>query len=529
METTENIQLVKEQLKIKTSELKKQEKEKNQLNEKIQNILTLNRKKITELQKEIEKKTEEIKEAQSQAWAARIARHSGIKEGGPEVEEIPPELRYQDPDLVSQIDKLKKREKSLMDRIDEEKKNNDKSTKDKALLLKELKRLRRELENIDSLNEQMAKLKTELHKRPEKSAADLERLLREKDDLIENYEKMLYGNVDAGEEGMLPSEIIMDLKMELNDLLEERKKMVVDLDKLQDYAAQLEMKVAMNEEKGASDRLEGRMNVESRAQATTEFSSGLEGFLITYSDMITLLLAVFILMVSISKIDPNKLLDATSSFHTNKARVQKFNLYITRDEYDMFNWIKLETEKHKARYDTFVPGGQALIHIPLNADEFFSPGSAKLVIDARQKIKEAIGDQFVNGLLEVQVEGHTDDIALKGTANFATNWELSAARAAAVAQALIDDLRIPPEKVSATGFGEFRPKIPPLENGAYTNDARAQNRRVEIVLIKDKEVLREEQEKKKAAAQGAEGGAGTAGAGATPEAGTSNDFQDQTQ
>lgn len=496
METTENIQLVKEQLKIKTKELKRQEKEKKQLNEKIQNILSLNRKKITELQKEIEKKTEEIKEAQSQAWAARIARHTAQTGEKPSGGNIPAEKLFQDPALLEQIEKLKKRELSLQERIEEEKKLNQKNIKDKNLLLKELKRLRRELENIDALNEQIAKLKAELHKRPEKSAGELERLLREKDDLIENYEKMLYGNLDPGEEGMLPSEIIMDLKMEVNDLLEERKKMVAELDKLKEYVEQLEMKVALSEEKDASDRLEGRMKVESRAQATAEFSSGLEGFLITYSDMITLLLAVFILMVSVSRIDAEKLFDATSSFQNRKARVNKMNLYLTREEYDMFNWIKIETKKHDAPYWTFVPGKEALIHITLPANEMFPPGKATLLSDAKDKIIEALGDQYQEGLLEVKVEGHTDNIPLKDTSKYKSNWELSVARAVAVAQVLIKDLRIPPEKVAATGFGEFRPKVRPGPDGKYTNDALAKNRRVEIVLIKDKDVLEEEQKKK---------------------------------
>ena len=509
MQTTENIQFVKEQLKIKTNELKRQEKEKSQLNDKIQNILTLNRKKITELQKDIEKKDEEIKEAQSQAWAARIAKHTGIKEGGKEGEEIPQELLYRDPALVEQIEQLKKREKGLVDRIEEEKKTNQKNIKDKNLLLKELKRLRRELENIDALNEQIAKLKSELHKRPEKSSADLERLLREKDDLINNYEKMLYGNVDPGEEGMLPSEIIMDLKMELNDLLEERKKMVADLDKLQEYVSQLEMKVALSEEKDASEKMESRMNVESRAAATAEFSSGLEGFLITYSDMITLLLAVFILMVSVSRIDAQKLFDATSSFQARKVRVDRQNYWLTLEEWNMLEWIKDQSEEHHAPYTSFVPGGRSTIPINLKTDEFFSPGSANLISGAEKKIIEALGDKYTEGLKEVLVQGHTDNVPLREGSIYATNWELSAARAAAVARVMIKELKLPPGIFAATGYGEFRPKA---EN--KDDEARAQNRRVEIYLVKDAQVMKEKKEGG-ALEPGAEK-PGTTGPGGTP-------------
>lgn len=493
MDPTENIQLVKEQLKAQTSELKKQEKEKNLLNEKVQAILTLNRKKIQELTHEIEEKENQLREAQSQAWAARIARHSGIKDTTTrEIPEANSDEAPGAPELQEKLEKLKEREKHLKARVQEERKLNDKSQKDKSLLLKELKRLRKEQENVDNLVKQIEEMKTQLSRRSAAPSHEIERLLREKDDLIENYEKMLYGSVEPGEEGMLPSEIIMDLKMELHEMMEERKKLMADLDKLQDYVAQLEMKVSLNEEKDASEKRESRMNVESRAQATAEFSSGLEGFLITYSDMITLLLAVFILMVSVSRIDAQKLFDVTSSWQDRKIRVDKKNYYLTQKEWEMLNWIKKESEKHQARYETFVPGDRATLHIDLKSDELFAPGSANLKSGAEEVLLEAIGDQYLEGLKEVRVQGHTDDVPLRAGGVFASNWELSAARAARVARVMIDRLKIPPEKFAVTGFGEFRPK---LEN-SKGDEARAQNRRVEVVLVKDKDVVREEQEKR---------------------------------
>ncbi len=491
MDPTEDLQLIKEQLKIKSTELKKQEKEKNLLNEKIQAILTLNRQKIQELNKEVEEKEAQIRDAQSQAWAARMARHSGIKDSIKETEEVAGTVIPVSPEVQEQLEKFKERESHLKERVKEEKQINDKNQKDKSLLLKELKRLRKEQENVDNLNRQIEELKVELSQHSGKPTKEMERLLREKDDLIENYEKMLYGSVEPGEEGMLPSEIIMDLKMELHEMMEERKKLVGDLDKLQDYIAQLEMKVSMNEEKDASEKRESRMNVESRAQATAEFSSGLEGFLITYSDMITLLLAVFILMVSVSRIDAQKLFDVTSSWQDRKIRIDKKNYYLTQKEWEMLNWIKQETEKHQARYETFVPGNRATIHIALKSDELFAPGLASLKSGAEEVLLEAIGDQYLEGLKEVRVQGHTDDVPLRPGGTFASNWELSAARAARVARVMIDRLKIPPQKVAVTGFGEFRPK----QDNSKGDEARALNRRVEVVLVKDKDVVREEQEK----------------------------------
>jgi chemotaxis protein MotB len=77
----------------------------------------------------------------------------------------------------------------------------------------------------------------------------------------------------------------------------------------------------------------------------------------------------------------------------------------------------------------------------------------------------------------VRVEGHTDDIPIH-TPQFATNWELSTARASAIAPFLIEHSRLSPVDVSAAGYAEFHP----VATNA-TAEGRAQNRRVDIILL----------------------------------------------
>lgn len=77
----------------------------------------------------------------------------------------------------------------------------------------------------------------------------------------------------------------------------------------------------------------------------------------------------------------------------------------------------------------------------------------------------------------IRVDGHTDNVPLSGTGAFRNNWELSQARALSVVEYMIDELGFPPERLAATGFGEFRPVNP-----ANTPEARAQNRRIELKL-----------------------------------------------
>ncbi|MGH1452544.1 MAG: peptidoglycan -binding protein [Paracoccaceae bacterium] len=77
----------------------------------------------------------------------------------------------------------------------------------------------------------------------------------------------------------------------------------------------------------------------------------------------------------------------------------------------------------------------------------------------------------------IRVDGHTDNVPLSGLGEFADNWELSQARALSVVRYMVDYLGLPPERLSANGFGQYQPVNP-----ADTAAARAQNRRIELKL-----------------------------------------------
>jgi chemotaxis protein MotB len=77
-----------------------------------------------------------------------------------------------------------------------------------------------------------------------------------------------------------------------------------------------------------------------------------------------------------------------------------------------------------------------------------------------------------------QVEGHTDDVPIK-TAQYPSNWELAAARSMMVVKEMVT-AGMPPERISAASFGEFKPAL-----ANDTPEGRAANRRIEIVLVPD--------------------------------------------
>lgn len=77
----------------------------------------------------------------------------------------------------------------------------------------------------------------------------------------------------------------------------------------------------------------------------------------------------------------------------------------------------------------------------------------------------------------IRVDGHTDNTPLSGTGEFRDNWELSQARALSVVRYMQTALGFPPERLAATGFGEYRPVA-----SGDDEASRAQNRRIELKL-----------------------------------------------
>jgi chemotaxis protein MotB len=109
----------------------------------------------------------------------------------------------------------------------------------------------------------------------------------------------------------------------------------------------------------------------------------------------------------------------------------------------------------------------------------FDSGKAELK-SAGLKVLKQIGDILKSALdKNIQVEGHTDNVPIRGTLTkkYPTNWELSTARATTVLHFLQDEVGISGERLAAVGYGEYQP----LASNS-TAEGRAQNRRIQIVL-----------------------------------------------
>lgn len=119
-----------------------------------------------------------------------------------------------------------------------------------------------------------------------------------------------------------------------------------------------------------------------------------------------------------------------------------------------------------------------------SSEVLFGAGSADLAPEGRAQIAgvvQILDEVRANIPPEIdwiiRVDGHTDNVPLSGGGAFADNWELSQARALSVVRYMQDELGFPPDRMAATGFGEYRPV-------AVGDDetSRAQNRRIELKL-----------------------------------------------
>jgi chemotaxis protein MotB len=106
----------------------------------------------------------------------------------------------------------------------------------------------------------------------------------------------------------------------------------------------------------------------------------------------------------------------------------------------------------------------------------FPSGRAEPTGEAEQVIAD-IGRVLATTPNAIRVEGHTDDVPMR-SAVFASNWELSTARATRVVQLLIARAGLPAVRLSAAGYAEFRPRVP-----NDSDEHRARNRRVDIVVL----------------------------------------------
>lgn len=234
-----------------------------------------------------------------------------------------------------------------------------------------------------------------------------------------------------------------------------------------------------------------------------------ERWLLTYADLITLLMAFFMIMYALSRVDKEKFKAIAQSlasvFPVSNATFVPLPGVGGQRGTEPVSILrkppesppatppgrpaeKTAMEKLADQFQQLVeaeglagsvtvspsPSGRKLM-VRLSESLLFEPGKAELAPQALGLI-DKIATLITAADKPVRVEGHTDNVPIS-TAQFHSNWELSTARASSVIRYMIDKFHFSPELLSASGYGEYRPVAP-----NDTPEDRAKNRRVEFVI-----------------------------------------------
>lgn len=228
-----------------------------------------------------------------------------------------------------------------------------------------------------------------------------------------------------------------------------------------------------------------------------------ERWLVSYADFITLMFAFFVVMFASARMDKEKMAQLTEAIQSGfqelgtgapaKAHPQPGHADAmartpgaraaqadTNHKPEDFAAIQKELEKIlspeiKRREVALRIEPDGLI-ISLREIGFFDSGSAEIKPQARGAVHRIAAFLQARNC-SLRIEGHTDNVPIH-TASFASNWELSAARAIELVKLLIEVEGFAPERLSAAGYGEFHPVA---ENSSAAGQQL--NRRVDIVVV----------------------------------------------
>jgi chemotaxis protein MotB len=239
-----------------------------------------------------------------------------------------------------------------------------------------------------------------------------------------------------------------------------------------------------------------------------------ERWLVSYADFVTLLFAFFVVLFATAYRDNQAIRKLSRAIRDGFQTMGAFSGDLpmqqtsNREADQASNHLQNEEEKvqpatigaadvQKLRHELELALGKELQNheivlqltpegfvISLKELGFFDSGQATLLPGAAEKLKR-IAKVLDRPGLEVRVEGHSDDQPIHND-QFQSNWELSTARAMSVLLLLVNDAQFDPRRISASGYGQYRPV-----SDNSTPDGRRMNRRVDLVVVQMRQPLTE--------------------------------------
>lgn len=241
-----------------------------------------------------------------------------------------------------------------------------------------------------------------------------------------------------------------------------------------------------------------------------ECEEGAPLYMLTYGDMVTLLLTFFVMLFTTAKIQGREFRLILSAFRgslglfeggqtLSKGRLEQMGMNLeslpsTQKGKNLAKAVKVATEifkpEIKSRKVRITQDERGLV-ISLIGEDHFPPGSARLT-DTTREVLRKVAKLLRYIPAPIRIEGHADETPVaSGPAGerYETNWELASQRAVNTLRFLQESEDVEPEKMSAVSYGKYRPL-----DTSETPEGRALNRRVEIVVLTGKDYERDYQD-----------------------------------
>ncbi|OQW61090.1 MAG: hypothetical protein BVN28_08050 [Nitrospira sp. ST-bin4] len=224
-----------------------------------------------------------------------------------------------------------------------------------------------------------------------------------------------------------------------------------------------------------------------------------ERWLVSYADFITLLFAFFVVMYSISAVNEGKFRTVSESikaalnpmqtppasakpFQVGESKSTAIQPSVQANREQVIRRLQILTQAADKAVKIFVdPASEQRIGeivLTISDHVLFKPGEAMLQPEALPFLR-GLADVLVELDRHVKIEGHTDNVPIR-TAQFPSNWELSAARSVMIVRALSELYGVPASHLAAIGYGDTRPLTANLDP-----EQRAKNRRVEVIILEN--------------------------------------------
>jgi len=196
-------------------------------------------------------------------------------------------------------------------------------------------------------------------------------------------------------------------------------------------------------------------------------------WVVSYADFVTMLLALFMVMYAVLRIDNQKLLEFQNKVQQTFSNQPNVTKYQAEKQAHVEKIIRENLSQSKSV--KLLKSDKGLI-IRVNNKVLFDEGSALLKPQAQKTL-----DEITKVLTKIDnpviIEGHTDSTPIKN-AKYPSNWELSTARATNIISYLMKNGKVPPKRLCAVGYGEY---MPTADN--TTISGRNSNRRVDIIVL----------------------------------------------